>query len=178
MGYILTQTEDKPQSKVTSTPAVSVDDASYLFVTGSRVNQRSGPSTNNRVMGQLVKGARVRLVEASGGWTRISSSLGNGWMSSQFLASTRPVIQKPQPRKPARQVALPTSRDISNARAAIIKQSIASYPGSCPCPYNRDRGGRRCGGRSAWSRPGGYSPSCYASDISDSRLKTYLARQR
>jgi len=31
----------------------------------------------------------------------------------------------------------------------IIKQSIASYRGSCPCPYNTDRTGRRCGARSA-----------------------------
>lgn len=47
----------------------------------------------------------------------------------------------------------------------IIQESIASYPGSCACPYSRDRGGRRCGRRSAWSRPGGYSPICYTSDV-------------
>lgn len=36
----------------------------------------------------------------------------------------------------------------------IIRQSIASYSGSCPCPYNADRAGRSCGRRSAYSRPG------------------------
>lgn len=46
-----------------------------------------------------------------------------------------------------------------------IRQSIASYSGSCPCPYSVDRGGRRCGGRSAYSRPGGSAPICYASDV-------------
>ena len=40
----------------------------------------------------------------------------------------------------------------------IIKESIGSYRGSCPCPYNTDRAGRRCGARSAYSRPGGRSP--------------------
>jgi hypothetical protein len=34
----------------------------------------------------------------------------------------------------------------------ILKQSIASYRGSCPCPYNVDRAGRMCGRRSAYSR--------------------------
>lgn len=51
-------------------------------------------------------------------------------------------------------------------RERLIRQSIAAYSGSCPCPYNTDRAGRRCGGRSAYSRPGGASPLCYKSDIS------------
>ena len=54
----------------------------------------------------------------------------------------------------------------SQVRQRLIKESIASYSGSCPCPYNTDRGGRRCGGRSAWSRDGGYAPLCFDDDIS------------
>ncbi len=46
-----------------------------------------------------------------------------------------------------------------------IRQSIAAYSGSCPCPYSVDRAGRRCGARSAYSRPGGAAPLCYASDV-------------
>ncbi len=46
-----------------------------------------------------------------------------------------------------------------------IRQSIASYSGSCPCPYSVDRAGRRCGGRSAYSKPGGAAPLCYAADV-------------
>lgn len=42
----------------------------------------------------------------------------------------------------------------------IIRRSIASYPGPCPCPYNIMRNGRRCGGKSAYSRPGGRSLVC------------------
>lgn len=41
-------------------------------------------------------------------------------------------------------------------KQAIIQQSLASYPGNCPCPYNTDRAGRSCGKRSAYSRAGGY----------------------
>jgi hypothetical protein len=60
-------------------------------------------------------------------------------------------------------------------RQSIIRASIANYSGNCPCPYNTDRGGRRCGGRSAYSRPGGESPRCFASDISNAEVKAYRA---
>lgn len=46
-----------------------------------------------------------------------------------------------------------------DVRQRIISESIGSYSGSCPCPYNTARNGSRCGGRSAYSRPGGTTPS-------------------
>ncbi|ABC33038.1 conserved hypothetical protein [Hahella chejuensis KCTC 2396] len=55
----------------------------------------------------------------------------------------------------------------------IIELSIQSYPGNCPCPYNRDRAGRKCGKRSAYSKPGGYSPICYISDVTDEMVKEH-----
>ena len=47
----------------------------------------------------------------------------------------------------------------------IIAESIASYPGNCPCPFNVDAAGRRCGKRSAYLRPGGASPLCFPNDV-------------
>ena len=58
----------------------------------------------------------------------------------------------------------------------LIKESLARYPGNCPCPYNVDRAGRRCGKRSAYSKPGGASPLCYPSDVSDEMVKEYRKR--
>ena len=58
----------------------------------------------------------------------------------------------------------------------LINNSIRSYSGSCPCPYNTTRAGRRCGKRSAYSRPGGYSPLCYKSDVSDEMVSKYRKR--
>jgi hypothetical protein len=58
-------------------------------------------------------------------------------------------------------------------RKMMIHKSIAAYPGSCPCPYNLASNGSECGGRSAWSRAGGYAPLCYASDISDEMVRQY-----
>jgi len=58
-------------------------------------------------------------------------------------------------------------------RQAIIAQSLAGYPGPCPCPYNVMRNGRSCGSRSAYSRPGGYSPICYAQDVTSEMIGRY-----
>ena len=58
-------------------------------------------------------------------------------------------------------------------RQILIDESIASYSGSCACPYNRARNGSRCGGRSAWSRAGGASPLCYTSDVTQEMIDRY-----
>ena len=70
----------------------------------------------------------------------------------------------------------PPGRTDAEIRQVLVNQSIARYSGSCPCPYNTDRGGRRCGGRSAYSRPGGASPLCYPRDVSDAAVEAYRAR--
>lgn len=58
----------------------------------------------------------------------------------------------------------------------IVRQSQLSYTGNCPCPENRDRAGRRCGRRSAYSRAGGASPLCYISDVTPQMIQEYKAR--
>ena len=55
----------------------------------------------------------------------------------------------------------------------IIQQSIESYPGNCPCPYNTARNGSRCGKRSAYNRAGGYAPICYAKDITAQMIREF-----
>lgn len=57
----------------------------------------------------------------------------------------------------------------------IIEESIAAYPGNCPCPFNAMRNGRACGGRSAWSRKGGYSPICYSREVTAEMVKQWRA---
>lgn len=64
----------------------------------------------------------------------------------------------------------------AQVKQAIIHESLASYPGNCPCPYNVDRAGRSCGRRSAYSRPGGYSPICYETDVTPQMVQDYRAR--
>jgi hypothetical protein len=61
-------------------------------------------------------------------------------------------------------------------KQAIIDESIASYRGSCPCPYSTDRAGRKCGARSAYSRPGGATPVCYEKDVTQKMVDDYRKR--
>ncbi|MES2294311.1 MAG: hypothetical protein V4527_13495 [Pseudomonadota bacterium] len=72
---------------------------------------------------------------------------------------------------PASQAAM-SDADI---RQGIIRESLAGYPGPCPCPYNRMRNGRSCGNVSAYVRPGGYSPICYDRDITADMIRQFKA---
>lgn len=60
-------------------------------------------------------------------------------------------------------------------RDRIIRESIARYSGSCPCPYTLDRAGRRCGARSAWSRAGGAAPLCFRAEITEEMISAWRA---
>jgi hypothetical protein len=65
---------------------------------------------------------------------------------------------------------------VAQIKRAIIGASIAGYPGNCPCPYNVDRAGRRCGKRSAYSRPGGASPICFEEDVTAAMVAAFRKR--
>jgi hypothetical protein len=56
----------------------------------------------------------------------------------------------------------------------IIRDSIASYPHSCPCPYSPNRAGRLCGDRSVYSRVG--TVMCYPTDIPEEAIVRYRER--
>jgi hypothetical protein len=94
-------------------------------------------------------------------------------------SSPSQTVAQPQPRVVAPTPAAPSPREakssISDAEIAqqLIARSIAAYPGNCPCPYNMDRAGRRCGGRSAHSRAGGYAPLCFPDDVGADRIRAY-----
>jgi hypothetical protein len=61
--------------------------------------------------------------------------------------------------------------------ATIIRMSLDRYHshGPCACPYDRDRAGHSCGGRSAYSRPGGYAPLCYPRDVTPGMIMDFRA---
>lgn len=57
----------------------------------------------------------------------------------------------------------------SDIAKKIVAESVSEYLASghpCACPYNTMKNGRACGGRSAYSRPGGEAPLCYPKDVS------------
>jgi hypothetical protein len=97
-------------------------------------------------------------------------------VNSANLVKERPEVTQPaEPVKPTerpKEVGLPDAAIIK----VLIAASIASYASSCACPYHQDRAGRSCGNRSAYSRPGGQAPLCFASDVTPDRIAEYRAR--
>jgi hypothetical protein len=60
----------------------------------------------------------------------------------------------------------------------IIRQSRQAYYATghpCACPDDLARNGSRCGGRSAYSRPGGAEPKCYPKDVTAAEIARYRA---
>jgi hypothetical protein len=64
--------------------------------------------------------------------------------------------------------------------AIIVQASRAEYHAGgrpCACPDDTARNGSACGGRSAYSRPGGASPLCYPSDVTAMMIESHRQRQ-
>jgi hypothetical protein len=64
--------------------------------------------------------------------------------------------------------------------AILIKASRDQYYATghpCACPEDRTHNGRRCGGNSAHSRPGGATPLCYPSDVTAAMIESFRQRQ-
>lgn len=153
-------------------------DGAPIYVTGSTVNVRTGPGTLYQKIHAFKRGQKLIFDgETSGKWAKIVAPQAGieGWMHRDYLSAEVPRVRKVA--VPRQQLSAPR---VSNGaiRKEIIRNSIARYPGSCPCPYSRDRAGRRCGGRSAYSRPGGYSPICYDGDITAGMIESWRARRR
>ena len=146
------------------------------FVSTQVLNVRAGPSTDHSVLDQLVLGAEVIVLSRANDWAQVRlADRSLGWVSEQFLSANRP--------QPAQTLVAPTAPQqalLGPSRSEIVRQlmqnSLRSYSGSCPCPYNTDRAGRRCGARSAYSRPGGARPLCYESDVSEAMIARFLSQ--
>lgn len=122
-----------------------------------RANMRMGPSTDFRVITVVDKGEQVKVLNARNDWYSIEYNNRTGWISSSLLTDETLII-KPAPKMTRTLPAQAAAPARQNRSGQAIRQP---YVGTCDCPYDLMRNGRRCGGRSAYSRPGGRSPQCY-----------------
>ena len=165
------------------TPSAKPDDSrpdpittKTLYVKADTLNVRSSPSTDSPVLLRLSRGSAVLLQHRSGDWYGVQLTNGaTGWLHGGYLTETPPsdpvdlVAATPDAAaKPA------YNRD--EVVQAIIRTSLSTYPGRCPCPYNTMRNGRSCGGNSAYSKPGGRAPLCYPSDVTERMIAEYVSR--
>ena len=82
---------DAHEEEAPETTPEDVPEPVFLYVTGNRVNLRAGPSTNDAVVGSVVRGQAVQLLSfESNGWAqiRVDGVDGPVFMSGDFLSET------------------------------------------------------------------------------------------
>ncbi len=151
------------------------------FIRGKAVALRSGPGKTFSILDRYDAGREIDVFDTDGDWAQVRDRLTQreGWVFASLLSETPPEPPRKDPEPQTKQTAPKIAPELSESLIVqrLIAASIANYPGSCPCPENRDRAGRRCGKRSAWAKGGGYAPLCYASDITPAMISAFRGGQ-
>jgi hypothetical protein len=100
-------------------------------------------------------------------WTRsakIVATVLSGLIWIGMIADQPGISQtaEPSPKVFVTPESKPTAIEEPSPAPAVGSPIREPISGSCQCPYDTDSRGRRCGGRSAYSKPGGESPVCYS----------------
>ena len=76
----------------TTEEAIEDAPAEYWYVTGTRVNLRSGPGTSNGVVGSLTLGTEALVLADDRGWYQIRTADGSvaGWIFGKYLSEQLP----------------------------------------------------------------------------------------
>ena len=141
------------------------------YVAGHKVPLRAEAGSKGAILDRLGPGQAVAVLEPGAEWTKVRHELTRreGWVQSKRLSDREPEPERPEP---------PSVGPVLSTTAIaklLIAESRSSYPGNCACPYHSDRGGRSCGRRAAYVRPGGYAPLCYTKDITTEMVASYRA---
>lgn len=132
-------------------------------VTATSLRVRGLPTTSAEVLAELPLGSMVTILTSRDGWGLVGLADGRkGWVSIDYLAPLSSQAEPPSVQQPA-QLFKPPAK-VKSKPAAKGTPLRDAYVGTCDCPYDRKRNGARCGGTSAYSRPGGRAPACYVGD--------------
>jgi hypothetical protein len=96
-------------------------------------------------------------------------------------AAAPTIAPAPPPDKPGirKEQAAAVAMSVAAIAALLVQESRRQYYATghpCACPDDVMRNGRRCGGTSAYSRPGGAAPLCYLTDVSAAMIERYRSR--
>lgn len=64
------------------------------YVTADVLNVRSGPSTEHKVLGQIVNGTQVSIISAEGDWFKISFRDGEAFVAAQYISKNLPIASR------------------------------------------------------------------------------------
>lgn len=134
--------------------------------TTANVRLRSSDEADGPVITTLKKGTAVEVVRSTDDRVQVIVPSLNviGWVHRNYLTDAAPSLRsasafaatEQDAPKAAAQKATP--KPSKPAPGTPVRDPVS---GSCDCPYDYARNGSLCGGRSAYSRPGGREPICY-----------------
>jgi hypothetical protein len=110
--------------------------------------------------------------------------------ASLTQSQTAAIAQSSTPIAQPRTIAAPkvdekNKRNVETALSAaaiaalVVAASRNAYYATghpCACPDDSMRNGKKCGSRSAYSRPGGAAPLCYVQDVTATMIEAYRQR--
>ncbi|RFU63908.1 N-acetylmuramoyl-L-alanine amidase [Peribacillus glennii] len=82
-----------------SVPGTQASASTQAKVNASILNIREKPGTTSKVLGTFKKGQVITAIQQQNGWTRVSFSGKNGWVSSKYLLPVKAAAKTPA--KPA-----------------------------------------------------------------------------
>lgn len=108
----------------------SVFDKYYVYYTAEGVNLRGGPGTNYERIRMLERGVEVKGAAKEGGWTFVSVDGKFGWVSSDYLSTTKPETPKevktPESKAPSWQPEIPA--DVSQTAPSAPTEEEQQAP--------------------------------------------------
>lgn len=113
-------------STTTANTATSAG-SKVAVVTAATLNVRSGPGTNNTIVGNLKKGDRLTVLAQSGDWVKVQSGSVTGWVANWLVTIS---ASKPTTASPTTPAQPPTE---TGSQVAVIKAdnlNLRSGPGT------------------------------------------------
>ncbi|MBD2060670.1 SH3 domain-containing protein [Funiculus sociatus GB2-A5] len=149
-----------PESKPTAPTLVAVEPdpndrvnkCGIVKTESTELNVRQSNNADAPVIGVLRNGERVTVKYVGLKWFYVSGSSVTGYVSGEYIGDCADTSGQVEPTQ------IPEQASPTPAVGSPIRDSIS---GSCQCPYDTDSGGRRCGGRSAYFKPGSEKPVCF-----------------
>ncbi|MBD1895915.1 SH3 domain-containing protein [Coleofasciculus sp. FACHB-129] len=158
---ISTTPEPKPTAStlvaVEPDPNDRVNKCGIVRTESTALNVRQSGNADAPVIGTLSNGERITVKHIGLKWLYVSGSSVTGYVLDQYISDCSDTSDQAEPTQiPEQASPIPEAGSLTPIRNSI--------PGSCQCPYDTDSRGRRCGGRSAHSKPGGESPRCFVGE--------------
>lgn len=82
--------EPAPTTTTTTTPSSAAPQYPTYYVTATKLNVRREPNTNCEILGQLVYGTAVTVLDVADGWCTIIHEGESAYVSAEFMSLTPP----------------------------------------------------------------------------------------